>query len=90
MSISPELDGSDVDIELTEDPFMVLNDTAPASEDSDESQSESSDSSFLDISDLDDEIEGDEIDTTESIQVDQVNQELEYVSSYMISIIPIL
>ena len=56
MSISPELDGSDVDIELTEDPFMVLSDTAPASEDSDESQSESSDSSFLDISDLDDEI----------------------------------
>jgi hypothetical protein len=90
MSTSLELDSSDVDIELTEDPFMVLNDSASAAEDSDESQSESSDSSFLDISDLDDEIEDEEIDTTESVQVDehQANQELEYVSSYTISIIP--
>ena len=87
MSISLEVDGSDVDIELTasEDPFMISNGSAPAS---DESESESSDSSFLDI-DLD-EIEDEEIDTTESIEVDeyQVDQELEYVGSYTISVIP--
>lgn len=73
MSISLEVDSSDVDIELTEDPFMISNDSAPGSDDS---QSESSDSSFLDI-DLDDE----EVDTIESIEVDE-HQELEYVSSY--------
>jgi hypothetical protein len=93
-----EVDNPNVDIELTsvEDSFMILNagvdetsppdDSAPASE---ESQSESSDSSFLDI-DLDDEIEDEEIDTTESIELDehQVNQELEEVSSYMVRVIP--
>lgn len=83
MSISLEVDTYDVDIEMTEDPFTILNDSAPAS---DESQSEFSDSSFLDI----DEIEDEEIDATESIEVDehQMNQELEGVSSYAISVIP--
>lgn len=89
-----EMDNPGVHIELTsvenaEDSFMVVNtgvdettpldDYAPASEESD-SQSESSDSSFLDI-DLIDEINDEEIDTTESIELDehQVNQELEEV-----------
>lgn len=96
MSIIPEVDNSDVDIGLISvehegDSFMILNasvdetnppcDPAPASEESD---SESSDSSFLDI-DLDDGIEGEEIDTTESIELERkVNQELEEVSSYIL------
>ena len=94
MSIILEVDNPDVDIESTsvEDSFMILNDdgvdeanlpddSAPASE-SEESQSESSDSSFLDI-DLDDEIEDQQIDTPQSVELDehQVNQELEEVSS---------
>lgn len=85
MSISLRLDsvnGSDADIELTEDPFTVLNDSAPASDS--ESQLES-DSSFIDIDDLDDEIEDEEIDTTE-VDEHQVNQELEYVSSHTIRV----
>ncbi|KAF8549818.1 hypothetical protein OG21DRAFT_542691 [Imleria badia] len=92
MSIILEVDNSDVDIGLTsvrhaEDSFMILNDhldettlldgsvSAP-----EETQSVSSDSSYLNI-DLDDEIEDEEIDTTESIDLDeqQVNQALEDV-----------
>jgi hypothetical protein len=84
MSIILEVDNPDVDIELTsvEDSFMILN---AGVDETEESQSESSDSSFPDI-DLDDEIEDEEIDTTESIELDehQVNQELEEVSSYMV------
>ena len=102
--MSLEVDNPDVDIELTsvehaEDSFMILNadvdETSPPDDDSastsEESQSESSDSSFLDI-DLDDVIEDEEIDITESIELDehQVNQELEEVSSYMVWVIPIL
>ena len=78
-------------VEHTEDSLIILNpgvldettqpdDSAP---DSEELQSDSSSYlSFLDI-DLDDETDGEEIDTTESI--DQVNQELEEVSSCMSS-----
>jgi hypothetical protein len=86
MSISLEVDSSDANIEPTEDPFTILNDSALGS---DESQSESSDSSFLDI-DLDDEFDDEEIDTIESIEVDehQVNKNLEDVSSYTIGVIP--
>ncbi len=83
MSISLEVDSAGADVDI-EDSFMILNDSAPTL--SDESQSEFSDSSFLDI-DLDDEIEDEEIDTTESIEV-EVNQELKDVSSYMIGVIP--
>ena len=77
MSISLEVDSFDVDIDLTatEDPFLI-NDSAPAA---DEPQSES-ESSFLDIDDED-------IDNTESNDY-QVNEELEYVSGYTISVIP--
>ena len=94
MSIILEVDSSDVDIDLTsvrlaEDSFMILNDRVDEISPLDdpesaleESQSESSDdSSFLNL-DLDDAIEDEEIDTTESIDLDekQVNQELEEVS----------
>jgi hypothetical protein len=101
MSITSEVDNSDVDNDLTsvrlaEDSFMVLNDhvdeTSPLDDSEsmlEESQSESSDdSSFLNI-DLDDDIEDEEIDTTESLDLDerQVNQELEEVSSGMLIVI---
>ena len=94
MSITLEVDNSDVDLDLTsvrlaEDSFMVLNDRVDetillddSKSVSEESQPESSDnSSFLDI-DLEDDSEDEEIDTTESIDLDekQVNQELEEVS----------
>jgi len=93
MSIILEMDNPDelTSVEHTEDSLIILNpgvldettqpdDSAP---DSEELQSDSSSYlSFLDI-DLDDETDGEEIDTTESI--DQVNQELEEVSSCMSS-----
>ena len=92
MSTTSEVDNSDVDADLTsvrhaEDSFMILNDrvdeTSPLDgSESEELQSKSSDhSSFLNI-DIDDAIEDEEIDTTESIDLDekQVNQELEEVS----------
>jgi hypothetical protein len=93
MSIILEEDNPDADIELSsveraEDSFMILNagvdDTRPPDDSADDSQSEFSDSSFLDI----DEIEDGEIDTTQSIELDEVNQELEEVSSYMVQFIP--
>lgn len=94
MSILLEVDNSDVDIDLTsvrhaEDSFMILNEhvdetsaldgSVSASE---ESQSEPSDSSYLNI-DLDDDIDDQEIDSAESIDLDEqeANGELEDVSS---------
>jgi len=83
MSVILQMDNPDVDIEHS---FMILDagvdETSPldhSASASEESQSESSDSSFLDI-DLD-ETEDEEIDTTQSIELDehQVNQELEEV-----------
>jgi len=93
MSIILEMDNPDelTSVEHAGDSFIILNpgvldettqpdDSAP---DSEELQSDSSSYlSFLDI-DLDDETDGEEIDTTESI--DGVNQELEEVSSCMSS-----
>ena len=101
MSITLEVDNSDVDLDLTsvrlaEDSFMVLNDRVDetillddSKSVSEESQPESSDnSSFLDI-DLEDDSEDEEIDTTESIDLDeqQVNQELDEVSGGMLIVI---
>jgi len=88
MSIILEMDNPDelTSVERAEDSFIFLNpgvlDETSQLDAASDSQSESSDLSFPDI-DLDDEIDGEEIDTTESI--DQVNQELEEVSSYMSS-----
>jgi hypothetical protein len=80
-----EVDNSDIDIEFehAEDSFMILkasaDETSPPDDSaSEELQSESSDSAFLDI-DLD-EIGDEEIDTAESIDLDD-RQELEEVSS---------
>ena len=101
MSITSEVDNSDVDIDLTsvrlaEDSFMVLNDRVDETSSLDDSesapegsQSESSDDSSILNIDLDGDIEDEEIDTTESIDLDeqQVNQELEEVSSGMLIVI---
>lgn len=97
-----ELDKSGVDIDLTsvrhaDESFMILNDrldeTSPLDGSafaSEESQSESSDSSYLNI-DLDDEIEDEEIDTTESVDLDEqqanLNRELEDVSSGTVMVV---
>lgn len=99
MSIMLEVVNSDVDIDLTsvrhaEDSFMILNDhldeTSPpdGSVLASESQSESSDSSYMNIG-LDDDIDDQEIDITESMDLDeqQGNQELEDVSSDIIVVI---
>lgn len=96
MSIILEVDDSDIDIDLTsvryaEDSFMILNDhmdetgplDGPVSA-SEESPSESSDSSYLNI-DLDDDIDDQEIDATESMDLEEqeANHELDEVSSVM-------
>ena len=100
MSIILEVDDSDVDIDLTfvmhaEDSLTILNDHVDEMsprEDSvstaEESQSESSDSSYLNI-DLGDDIDDEEIDTTESMDLDgqQPNRDLEEVRSDMTLVI---
>lgn len=95
MSIILEVDSSNVDNDLPcielEDSFMNMNnhvdETNPQDDSvsaSGESQSESSDSSYLNI-DLDDDTDDEEIDTTESMDLDeqQPNRDLEEVSSDM-------
>ena len=86
------MEGDTSGVEHAEDSFMVLNageldEISPLPDDAAE---ESSDSSFLDI-DLDDVTDDEEMDTIESVELDdehQVNQELEEVRNDMVRVTP--
>lgn len=97
MSIILEVDNSDVDIGLAsvrgaDDSFMVLNDHVDETSPQDDSesaleelQSASSDSSYLNIDmDDDDDIDNEEIDATESVDLNgqQPDSDLEEVRYY--------